>query len=257
LNISGNAGVTVTTLTGVKFASIDASGVTAGLVSFTTGALTSAASIKGGAAANTIVATAATKAVTYTGQEKVDTITINNALDNVVNTAGGNDIIVTGSGADTINAGSGNDTITAGAGLNVVTGGAGDDSHGIALQASGNVYTTITDFAVGDSINLGGLDEAADAAGAAISNTTDLGAKITLADTAAFADYLAAATAANSSAAALVKWFQFGGNTFVVVDDEAAASAVFDNGVDTVIRLTGTIDLSKANLTGAVLTLDA
>jgi len=258
LNISGNAAVNFGTLTGATaLTSIDASGITAGgTTTFTTAALTSAATIKGAAAsANTIVATNATKAVTYTGGSKVDTITINNAQDNSITTLAGNDVIVTGSGADTINAGDGDDTITAGSGLNVVTGGAGNDSHVIALQANGNVYTTITDFAYGDSIDLGGLDTAS---AGTIQDTTALGAKITLGDTAAFADYLQAATAADASVNALVKWFQYGGNTYVVVDDDAAAtpSAVFDNGVDTVVRLTGVIDLSKANLASAVLTLD-
>lgn len=156
--------------------SIDASGVTAGLVSFTTAALANAATIKGGQDANTIVATAATKAVTYTGSEKVDNITINNALNNVVSTAGGNDVIVTGSGADTINAGAGDDSITSGTGLDLIDVGAGTDTYVVTGNANGNVYATITGMSKGDKIDL--LD------GAAAGTFTT--AKVTLAGTAAF-----------------------------------------------------------------------
>ncbi len=255
LNISGNAGVTVTTLTGTNFTSIDASGVTAGLVSFTTGALGSAASIKGGAAANTIVASAATKAVTYTGQEKVDTITISNAQNNVVNTGGGDDVIVVGSGANTVDAGAGADSITVGAGLNIVTGGAGNDILVIsAYSANGNTYTTF-DAAVGDRIDLSALTVVARVDGA-------LGAKITLADTAAFSDYLSAATSTIivDGAASLVKWFQFSGNTYLVVDDTLAANAPddtngFENGIDSVVKLVGLVDLTRSTTATDVLTI--
>jgi len=189
LNISGNAGATITTLTGTKLTSIDASGVTAGLVSFTTGALTTAATIKGGAAANTIVASAATKAVTFTGQGKVDTITINNALNNVVTTAAGNDVIVTGSGADTINAGEGDDSITSGAGLDSITGGAGKDTFILTFNASGTTYASIKDIAAGDIIQV--TDTGTEVS---INGGTTMGAKVTLGGNALFTDYLNAAT---------------------------------------------------------------
>jgi S-layer protein len=234
LNISGNAGVTITTLTGTKLASIDASGVSTGLVSFTTGALTTAAAIKGGAGANTIVASAATKAVTYTGQDKVDTITIDNALNNVVSTAGGADVIVTGSGADTINAGAGDDTITSGTGLDIISGGAGNDTFNIVAPTNGNTYVTITDINAGDIISVANQG-----------TETFATAKIALADTALFADYLAAATAATNAAAnGNYTWFQFGGNTYLVQDN--SDTATFANGTDIIVKLSGLVDLSTA-----------
>jgi len=244
LNISGNAGVTITTLTGTKLASIDASGVTAGLVSFTTGALTTAAAIKGGAAANTIVASAATKAVTYTGQDKVDTITINNALNNIVTTAAGDDVIVTGSGADVIDAGAGADTITSGTGLDQITGGAGADTFNIVASANGNIFATIKDASAGDklSFTLAGTE-------------TFATAKLSLGGTAVFQDFLnlaAAGTGANTNGA--ISWFQFGGNTYVVADTSASAS--FVNGADMVVELTGLVDLATATGAGSnVITL--
>lgn len=235
LTVSGNAGVTLGTLTGAtKLASIDASGVSTGLVSFTTAALTVASSIKGGAGANTVVASAATKAVTYVGQDKVDTITINNALNNSVTTAGGNDVIVTGSGNDTINAGTGDDAITSGTGLDVISGGAGNDTFNIVAPTNGNTYSTITDINVGDIISVANQG-----------TETFASTKITLADTALFADYLNAAAASTTAAAnGNWAWFQFAGNTFLVQDN--SDSATFDNGTDIIVRLTGLIDLSTA-----------
>ena len=129
--------------------------------------------------------------------------------------------------------------------------GAGNDALVLsAPSANGNSYTTVTDIAVGDTINLAALTATARADAA-------LGAKVILADTAAFADYLAATTAADASAAALVNWFQYGGNTYIVVDDEAAASNVFDNGVDSVIKLTGLVDLTRSTTATDVLTIVA
>lgn len=259
LNISGNAGVTFGTLTGAtEITSIDASGVATGLVSLTTAALANAATIKGGAGANTIVATAATKAVTYTGGAKVDTVTINNAQDNSITTGAGDDVIVVGTGKNVVNAGDGDDSITVGAGLSTVTGGAGNDTLVIGATATnGNTYATFADASVGDKIDLSALTTEAAANGA-------LGAKIALGDTAAFADYLAAATATviGDAGASLVKWFQFGGNTYIVVDTTLAANTPddtngFENGLDSVVKLTGNIDLSKSTLATDVLTIVA
>ena len=245
LNISGNAGATIATLTGTKLASIDASGVTAGLVSFTTDALTTAATIKGGAAANTVVATAATKAVTYTGQDKVDTITISNALDNTVTTAGGNDIIVTGTGADTINAGAGDDSITSGAGLDSITGGAGADTFILTLNANGQTYATITDIAAGDKIQV-----ANQGAEVSINGGTTMGAKVTLGGNALFTDYLnaAAATTTTPGTNGVWSWFQFNNNTYVVSDQ--SNNATFTAAADFVVELTGLVDLTNSTGVG-------
>jgi Ca2+-binding RTX toxin-like protein len=187
------------------------------------------------------VASDATKAVTYTGSEKVDTITINNALNNVVSTAGGNDVIVTGSGADSINAGAGDDSITSGSGLDVIDVGTGTDTYVVTANANGNIYASITGMTKGDKIDF--IDTQA----------TFTTAKIALAGTAAFADYLAAATA---GAAHRVVWFQFGGDTYLVHDRDGGAA--FVNGTDQVVKLVGTIDLSTSTIDNAatnVLTL--
>ena len=69
---------------------------------------------------------------------------------------------------------------------------------------------------------------------------------MTLADTAAFADYLNAAASGDGGTNTIVKWFQYAGNTYIVFDNDAANT--FQNGVaaDQVIKLTGVIDLSTA-----------
>jgi S-layer protein len=61
--------------------------------------------------------------------------------------------------------------------------------------------------------------------------------------------YLDAAVAANNAAAAgFVEWFQFGGNTFVVRDNDTAGSdtAGYTATEDSVIEITGLVDLSAA-----------
>ena len=70
--------------------------------------------------------------------------------------------------------------------------------------------------------------------------------QITLPSTAAFADYLNAASAADGSTNSKVSWFQYLGNTYIVEDN--AALTTFSNGVDSVIALTGLQDLSNDTL---------
>jgi S-layer protein len=252
LTVAGNAGVTFGTLTGATaLTSIDASDVTTGLVSLTTAALASAATITGGAGANTVVATAATKAVTYVGGDKVDTITIDNAQANVISTGAGNDIIVVGSGANTINAGAGDDTITVGAsaGLTTINVGAGTDTVVLgAIQTAAGFYTSVTGMTAGDKIDFAAVTAKVSVDGA-------LGAKIVLGGAASFANYLDAAAASNTAAgtAAVFKSFEFGGNTYVVVDN--SDTTTFADGVDSVIELVGVVNLATSTVAADVLTI--
>lgn len=126
------------------------------------------------------------------------------------------------------------DTITLG-NLSVVTGGEGKDAYTVSMPTNGNTYATITDFAVGETIQFTDKGDIA---------TTALGDKISLASTAAFADYLAAATAGDATTDAIGKWFQFGGDTYVVLD--RSAEVTFQNGADQIVKLSGALDLSKS-----------
>jgi S-layer protein len=111
--VTGNAGLALAAgFTGTKVTSFDASAVTAGAVTYTTGALAAAATIAGGAGADTLSgAAAAIAGVT-------------------INAGAGNDAI-TGSAtkASTLNGDAGNDTITGGAAADVIDGGAGTNTY--------------------------------------------------------------------------------------------------------------------------------
>ena len=145
----------------------------------------------------------------------------------------------TGTTADILLGGAGADTLTSNAGLTTLTGGAGNDLFVTATAgANGNVYTTITDASAGDRIQLKDV---------VAGSETFTAAKLGLAATASFADYLDFATdsttAHNNGA---ITWFQYGNNTYIVQD--VSSSADFVAGQDIVIALNGLIDLSKASL---------
>lgn len=249
ISVAGDAGLDLT-FTGTKLTSFDASGVTKGAVTFTTGALEAAATIKGGADGNTFNITAATKAVSVTGGAKVDSITIGasgtaNNQDNTVATLdGGDNVTIIGGGKNTIDLGAGDDTLTIGhtgatgitSGLNVITLGEGKDTVNFNVASTnGNTYTTITDFQAGDKLAFSGF-----AKGTEVFNKT----AITLGGTAAFADFLNAAAAGDGSTNSAFTWFQYSGDTYLVMDNSAESS--YQNGVDSIVKLTGLVDLSKA-----------
>lgn len=171
---------------------------------------------------------------------------------NAVTTGAGNDVIVVGNGNNTIDAGAGNDTITIGAsaGLNVIDVGAGNDTIVFSgIQTAAGYYASVTGMGAGDVIDFN--TTANDAAGLAAGA---LGAKITLGGAASFANYLDAATAGDGSTDSAFAWFQFNGNTYVVLDNSAAAT--FQDGGDQVVELVGLIDLSTSTQDGSyVLTL--
>tara|TARA_R100001377_G_scaffold81364_1_gene60823 strand:+ start:1007 stop:3619 length:2613 start_codon:yes stop_codon:yes gene_type:complete len=245
--VTGDAGIDTTGLTATTLTSFDASGVTAtgagGAVTLVTGALAGDAVIKGGAGNDVLNAAASVKLVTIDGGAGNDTITGSSTKVNTLNGGAGDDTIVGGSAADTINGGDGNDTITSGAGLDIVDVGAGNDTYVVTANANGNVYASITGMGAGDKI-----DFLAGGGAAAFTATA-----ITLAGTAAFADFLQAAAAGGADR---VVWFQYGGDTYVVQD--VTAGATFTNGADQVVKLVGLVNLATATIDGAasnVLTL--
>jgi S-layer protein len=140
-----------------------------------------------------------------------------------------------GAGADTITGGTAADTITSGTGLDVLTGGGGNDTFVLSVATSGNAYATVTDANKSDILTFAAGN------GTEVFTTTKIA---TLGSTAVFQDYLDAATNTDGSTNSTVKWFQFGGDTYVVEDNSAALT--FQNGGDSVVKLTGAIDLSTA-----------
>ena len=215
VTVSGDAGLALT-FTGTALTSFDASGVTLGNVSWTTGALTTAATIKGGAGNNTFNAAAATASVT-------------------IETGAGNDTITGSAQADTINAGAGNDTVTPGLGADTIDVGTGNDTVILtAANTNGTIFPSITGMNAGDKIQF-------------ISGTASFQtAAITAGGAPTYADLLDAAT---NGAANRVVWFQFGGDTYLVQD--RSANTTFTNGTDVVVKLVGLYDLSTATINGA------
>jgi S-layer protein len=208
--VTGNTGLTLTNTGNVKITNFDASGVTAGAVTFASANSTvgAAVSIKGGAGADILTGSVA------------------------------NDTIVGGAGAD---------QIAGGTGLDVLTGGAGNDIFTISANANSSIFTTITDFTKGDTINLAGFTQGTVvdvAAGSLVNAGLAAGT---------FAQFLNAAAAGNGGTNALVTYFQNAGDTYIVVDNSAGAT--FVDGADQVIKLTGLVDLTKGVLTAEVLSL--
>ena len=245
--VAGNVGIDLTGLTAVTLTSFDASGVTAtgaaGAVTLTTGALTAVATLTGGAGNDLINAAAATKAVTLTGGAGIDTLTGSATVASILNGGEGNDILNGGAAADTINGGAGNDVISGGKGLDVLTGGAGNDTFNIVFNTNGNIYASITDAAAGDILNF-----------ANSGTETFTTAAITLGSTAVFQDYLnQAALSATGDVNGVISWFQFSGNTYVVEDVSAGTS--FVNGADSVVQLTGLVNLANAVVGDHALTI--
>ncbi|WP_019998694.1 beta strand repeat-containing protein [Aureimonas ureilytica] len=173
-----------------------------------------------------------TVAGTTTGS-KVDASAFTGAL-NVTGSAKA-DILIGGSGADVIKTGGGADTLT---------GGAGVDKFDVSLSVNSGqtIDSTITDFSKGESITFANKGaETFTSAKVDVSTATTLDGAVTL------------AAAGDGGTNGLVKWFQYGGDTYVVNDQTNGAYAA---ATDFVVKLTGTLDLSTATFdaTGNALT---
>lgn len=154
-------------------------------------------------------------------------------LANVVNAAAG----------ITVKGGSAVDTLTTSTSSATLTGNGGNDLFVTDATIAGNVdaalakFVTITDFTKGDVLSLNN----ANAGTAAFTATkVDVSAAISL-DSA-----VDLAMTGDGSTNAIVKWFNYGGNTYVTVDGSASGTlaATFDQ----IVKLTGTLDLSTSTL---------
>jgi S-layer protein len=229
VTVTGNNGLNLTNTGNTAITSFDASGVVADKSTDTAANL-----------AVTFVSDNVTTAVSITGGAGNDTLTADSASTkaNTISGGAGDDGITGGAGADVLSGGAGADTITGNAGADTMTGGAGNDSFVVGVSASSAVRDVITDATAGDTITL-----AAGLGNAFTTTAASAGAG------ASFADLLNAATAAADTAA----WFQYGGDTYLV--GSSAADSSFTNGTDTVVQLTGLLDLSNSTILNDVLTL--
>jgi len=186
-----------------------------------------------------------------TGKLSIDTTDIGVAYAGLSVKGGANDDTIVLAQTATVDAGAGNDSITTAAATNsVLTLGAGKDT----VIATSTVYstgyvTTITDIAVGDKIDF----LAASTSGTAAA----IGAKVTLGSTVTtLAAALDAAANSGGTSGAEINWFQYGGNTYVVFDAAASATANLSTS-DVVVKLAGLVDLSTStfNATQGLLTV--
>lgn len=173
------------------------------------------------------------------------------------NVVGGVTTIIGSNGVDTLTGGSNtNDTISAGSGADIIaysggadtfTGGAGADTFDINALSAGTASSKliIADLAVGDKIDVAGID-------AGTISTTTLGAAGSLGSAATFQNYLDNAAAGNGGVNALAKWFQFDGNTYLVIDNTAGATFA---ATDSVIQINGLVDLSTSAFASQILTI--
>jgi S-layer protein len=222
VNVSGDAGLQVLNAP-ATITNFDASGVVLGKVTDTGVTFTST---------NSTVA-------------EIVNIKGSNGVDALSGSATANDVIDGGAGADTIIYTGGSDTFT---------GGAGNDTFDINANGTKAAHAKIMDLTAGDKIDfagvidagtLGNVDYAAGAGG--------FGAqKVTLGAAATLDMYLDAAAAADGATGdEIVKWFDFGGDTYVVVDNTAGATF---SATDSVVKLAGGSDLTNSAVVDGVLT---
>jgi hypothetical protein len=168
---------------------------------------------------------------------KVDGAAFTGKLDVTGNTAAYSagsslgDILIGGSGIDTLKA-----AVNGGS----LTGNAGADTFNVSVAVAGGTttaaMTTITDFTKGDKLVFGGT------AGGFAATKLDLSAAAS--ETAAINILLAGG---NSD----VKWGVYNGNTYIA--DDVGAGATVD-AADTIVKLTGTLDLSTSTFAAATVT---
>ncbi|QQF51337.1 DUF4214 domain-containing protein [Campylobacter fetus subsp. venerealis] len=136
-----------------------------------------------------------------------------------------------------IKGGSGDDSITVGYDTQVVTLGAGNDTVKLTIgTADKTQYTTITDFSKGDKIDASLVK--ANGQTAATNNINKIAA---LTSTSTFDDYLKKALEGDGSTNAKASYFQFNGDTYVVIDTANAAvnDSLLTKDTDGLIKLAG------------------
>lgn len=158
----------------------------------------------------------------------------------------GADILVGSGSGDTLIGGAGNDVLK-GDNLTTLTGGEGNDIFMMNKPSNVNSYSTITDITAGDVIDL----DAANAGTVVFSQSA-----VTLASTAVFQDYANAAVNALGTDSNNAAWFQFGGNTYIVQSGDTTSGNDFVNGTDSIIKITGLVDLSTASYNQSIGTLE-
>ena len=163
------------------------------------------------------------------------------AVDNLeVNGGEGDDTLTAGGDSNVINGGEGDDTLVAGD-LAELTGGLGDDTYEMAEGVGLTKYATITEFNAGDTIDV-------DVDGNGTYNF--ISSELTFASTSGFEEIVHQAI--DSSDAEDVQWFTFEGDTYILVNEsDGTGVSAYDSSQDSLIQLTGGVDLSEASFNDA------
>jgi S-layer protein len=224
LTITGSQAAGVTFGSGYFGGDASTSTSTAGLSSIDASALTGKLTI------DTTNVRTANAGLSVKGGTNDDAITIANQASNLL-------------GRVTVDAGTGDDIITTSTSAATLTGGAGKDTFKVSNTVASStyltapVYTTITDYAAGDTIQMGTTSVVAlKTVGVARVSTA-----ISLEDA------IAKAVVGNSVAGTVV-WFAYGSDTFLVND--ATGNGALDS-ADIIVKLTGLVDLTAASATGS------
>lgn len=211
----------------------------------------------------TLVATSA-ETITVTGNGSITLVNTGNThVTSIDASALEGDLTVTAAGttAETITGGAGDDLLTAsndgdtligGAGddtlisltSTTLTGGAGADTFNVRLVDTVDTAATITDLSSGDTIIIS--DKANNTGDTAVAfaklsdaNTPDADGNPNL------ASYANAAIAQSAENGAV--WFEYNSNTYIVMEAGNDTSDDFQNGVDNIVKITGSIDLDSAS----------
>ena len=185
-------------------------------------------------------------ASTATGALTLDLFNHKGAAVTVTGGAGNDKLTASNAKADVLIGGAGSDTLTAGANGATLTGGAGNDVFKLntAGNLSVNSFSTITDFATGDVLQLSGITSFAKLA-TVVQGTTEVSA-------------FANAAVKQAVDAVTAVYFVVGNDSYVVVDKglTPAADETFKNGEDLIIKLTGVnLDNSSFNSTSGTVEL--
>jgi len=246
---SGGSGYTANSivLTDTSAKTLTVTGSQAANVSFTSSyfgaAITSSTSTTG---------VSAIDASALTGKLTIDTANVRTAYAGLTVTGGSNDdnitvavqsdISGTLAGRVTVVAGAGNDIITTSTAATTLTGGSGNDTFKVSntvatsAYATAPIYTTITDFAAGDTIEMGTVTVVSPKS----TGIANIAAATSLEDAMAKAVY-------GNTTSGTSTWFSYGGNTYIVNDVDGNGFSA----ADIVVKLVGAFDLTLASSSGS------
>ena len=265
ITVTGNAGLTLGTFSGTALTSFDASGVTLGGVSYTTGVLAAGAPLTGGAGDDTLNAAAstATAGVTINGGAGADTITGSATKASTLNGGADNDSITGGSAADTIDGGTGTNTYVFSS-ANVVEQAGTSTTSGVVInlgstaltQSSVNTATALFLATVSPSVAAGTSTYLFNAESSTNASVIDTLANIQNVTGSDLADYIVGSDAANTITGGTGADVMTGGtgiDTFAYVAGATGtpSATIFDTITD---YATGT---DKIDFTAGALTLVA